>query len=168
MGKPKIVCIDTNVAIWGVKGKATLGQEEMIHKARWLFQLCENDGTRILLPSVVVAEMLSGVPAAGRGKILEVCQRSFVIPAFDSRAALVYADLWPVEPDVRDALRQSGATRKSMKADCMIIATAVASKAEYLYSHDSDIRRLARGVEIEVRDLPEVPPEQLKLVMSYP
>jgi hypothetical protein len=47
------------------------------------------------------------------------------------------------------------ATRAELKADCMIVATAVAQGASCIYSHDDNLAGFANG-QIDVRRMPDL------------
>ena len=56
--KNSIVCLDTQIVIWGVKKQSTPDQSEMILRAEYLLEKFLSSGTKILVPSIVVAEIL--------------------------------------------------------------------------------------------------------------
>jgi hypothetical protein len=50
----RIVCFDTQVVIWGIKKEAIPEQEHMIARATALIEKCQEDDTKIIIPSITV------------------------------------------------------------------------------------------------------------------
>jgi len=152
-----LVCFDTQVVIWGIKQQATPGQEGMIEKAKYLIQTCTEDGKRIIIPSVVIAELLMPIDPNSHQAFSALMQKRFIISTFDLKAASYFAKVWQERKQEREYLINNAlATRAELKADSMIIATAVASGASCIYSHDIPLRKCATSF-IEVCDIPEIP-----------
>lgn len=147
-----LVCFDTQIIIWGVKKQATSGQEGNIEKAKYLIAMCEKDGVKIMVPSVVVAELLCALEPKLHGAFSELMHRRFIVPPFDTQAALHFADMWRNKKQIRD---DSGISRSEMKADFMITATALARGASCIYSEDPGLKKFAQDY-IDVRPLPNV------------
>ena len=74
-----ICCIDANIYIWGIKRKAEQGQEEMIERAIHLFQWMDENEHKIMLPTVVLAEVLAVDPFERHAVILETVYKEFII-----------------------------------------------------------------------------------------
>jgi predicted nucleic acid-binding protein len=155
----KRACLDNHILIWGVRGVATQGQEEMINRAQALFEDLDADDTDIMVPAVVVAEFLAGVPKPQHVGLLDVLNRRFQVVPFDVRTAAIAAELWrdaaESNPHLRDQIREAfpGTERAKIKADLMILASALARGADVLYTHDGPLKTAADG-RIEVRNLP--------------
>jgi predicted nucleic acid-binding protein len=88
------VCFDTHILIWGVRGKATVGQEDKIAKAKNLISKCEEDGINVIVPSIVVAEMLCALEPRLHSAVSELMHRRFIVPPFDTQASLHFARIW--------------------------------------------------------------------------
>lgn len=166
----KRVCLDNNILIWGVRGVATSGQEEMIQRAQAFFEDLDASDADILIPTVVVAEFLAGVPKQQHLGLLDVLHRRFQVVPFDVRTAAIAAELWrdaaERNPHLKDQIRDAfpGIERAKIKADLMILATALARGADVLYTHDGPLK-MAAGGRIEVRELPPPRPRQVDLPM---
>lgn len=52
----KRVCLDNNILIWGVRRRATGGQEGHIPRAVALFEELDESGARIIVPTPVLSE----------------------------------------------------------------------------------------------------------------
>ena len=147
-----LVCFDTHIIIWGVRGKATRGQEENIEKAKYLIRKCEEDGIKIMVPSVVVAEVLCALEPRLHNAVSELMHRQFIVPPFDAQAALHFAEMWRNKKRPKD---ESGISRAEMKADYMITAIAIARGAKCIYSEDTGLKKFAQDY-IDVKPLPSV------------
>ncbi len=162
------VCLDNNILIWGIRGISTPGQEGMISRTQALFEDLDASDAHIMVPAVVVSEFLTGLPKAQHQSLLEVLNRRFELPPFDVRTAAVAAGLWrdaaERNPQFREELKEAfpGTQKVKIKADIMILATALVRKADILYTHDGPLRTIADGL-IEVRDLPPPRPRQSDL-----
>ena len=167
------VCLDNNILIWGIRGIATPGQESMINRTQGLFEDLDESDAHILVPAVVVSEFLTGVPKAQHQGLLQVLNRRFQLPPFDVRTAAVAAGLWrdaaERNPQFREVLRETfpGTQKIKIKADIMILATALVRNADVLYTHDGALRAIADGL-IEVRDLPPPRAKQAELFPKEP
>lgn len=146
-----LVCFDTHVIIWGIRGKATPGQENRIEKARHLINLCEKNDTKMMVPSVVVAEVLCALEPKSHSAVSELMHRSFIVPPFDTQAATYFAKMWRNRKQVKD----KAVSRAEMKADFMIAATALSRGASCIYSEDAGLRKFAQDY-ISVRPLPNM------------
>jgi predicted nucleic acid-binding protein len=102
-----------------------------------------------MIPSIVVAEFLCEIEPEKHHAVNEFMHRRFIIPPFDTQAALRFADIW------RKRRKEKVIARAEMKADFMITATAMARGANCIYSKDAGLRRFAQDY-IEVRALPSV------------
>ena len=158
-----LVCLDTDVVIWGIKGEATPGQEDMVPRAKAFLKNLDDKGTRVLIPAVVVAELLIKVQVGLHSDVLSFFQRRFIIGDFDLPASSHFARIWQTRMDDQTipSLQSAGVFRTKLRADCMIVATAIAHGASCIYSHDRGVHRFAEG-HILVAQIPELP-EQLDL-----
>ena len=154
----KLVCFDSNVLIWGVKEQATLGQEFMIPRTKAFMKYLDENDTRVMIPSVVIAEFLMPIPINMHAMLTNLLDRSFLIASFDTAAASAFAKIWQSKKDqfVIEALAKSGATKSELKMDNLIVATAVSQKADCIYSHDGPLKAFADGY-IDVQDIPAIP-----------
>ena len=130
-----IACVDTPVFIWGIKEQATSGQEEMVVKAKSLLQHLEETGVDILITSVSLGELLMVIPPDQHPMVRNLFSRSFIVADFDARAASIFAELWQQSQSdgVIEELKASANTRDKIKADCQILAAAIAHEAGVFY-----------------------------------
>ncbi|MCG8053973.1 MAG: PIN domain-containing protein [Candidatus Thiodiazotropha endolucinida] len=152
----KLVCIDSHVLVWGVREHAEEGQEAMIYRTKAFFDWCKSNKTTIMIPAVVVGEVLTAIESNHHPMIINLLETGFDIPPYDAKAAALFARLWREKKDsglVGEIQNELHATRQELKADCMIVATAIAKNAEVLYSHDAKLKRFANG-NIDVREIP--------------
>jgi hypothetical protein len=57
----KIVCVDNHVLLWGLREFASPGQEDMIPRTKQFLADCKEQGVQVLVPSVVLAELLTAI-----------------------------------------------------------------------------------------------------------
>ena len=149
-----VYCIDSNIIVWGIKKQATRGQEEMIARAEKFFARADEYGDYIVVPTIVLAEILAPEPPTIRAKYLEIINSAFIVAPFDSRAALKYAEMLHGRVDeIKTIATNTDTTRQRMKADHMIIATAIVNNANCIYSTDKGLKAFSNGY-IDVNELP--------------
>ena len=153
-----LVCFDNHILVWGIKEQATLGQEDMIPRAKALIKHLDEIHDHILIPSVVVAEFLLPIPSEEHALVLNLFNRSFLVASFDTAAASIFAKIWrsKKEQSVIDALAKGGKTRTELRTDSQIVAIAVSQKAECIYSHDEALKSFAKDY-IDVKEIPFIP-----------
>jgi predicted nucleic acid-binding protein len=140
--------------VWGVRG---VGDAAQCKRARWLFEELEHDECQVVLPAVALSEYLTPIPADRHDEVTAALSTRFQICPFDVRCAAVAARLWTEGRRVRAKGVPDG--RKTLRADCLIVATAHCHQAEEFYSSDAQCRKLAERLgRWAVRDLPEIPP----------
>lgn len=163
MKQKDVVCLDTSILIWGVREFAEPGQESLIERAQHFLKRCDEEGKKVIVPSIVLGELLAGVPHDKMPGLIDIMGKRFMVLPFDTPAAIVFARMWRdwkgkyVEETESDEY-----SRKLAKADHMILATAITKGAWCIYTHDKYMKRFADG-SIEVFELPEMPPRQTKL-----
>lgn len=152
----KLICLDSHPLIWGIREHAADGQEDMIYRTKAFFDECRKNNTIMMVPSIVVGELLTGIEPKHHPLIINLLHGSFQILPYDAQASALFAKLWREKKEsglvnvIKDELQ---ATRQELKADCMIVATAIAKKAAAIYSHDKKLRNFANG-NIDVREIP--------------
>ena len=158
----KTICLDTHILIWGIKEQSSLGQEEMIPRAKRFLRHLESEHNIVLVPSVVVAELLMSIPPNLHATVTNLLDKGFVIPPFDLQASTHFARIWQDKQNqgVIEQLKHNyQAKREEIKADCLIVATALSRGAECIYSYDSKLKIFASG-HINVEDIPIIPDQQ--------
>jgi predicted nucleic acid-binding protein len=156
-----LVCLDTQIVIWAIKEEATLGQEDMIPRAQEFLLQLDKQKANILLPTVVVSDLLLPIPQREHGAFVKEISKRFLIAPYDMSAALLYARIWQDRYDeqIVDELLNEGNTKGYIKANCMIVAIAIAQNADCIYSHDRSVHKFAEG-KIKVANLPDSPSQR--------
>lgn len=151
----KLVCFDNHILVWGIKEQATLGQEEMIPRAKELIRHLDEAHIHILIPSVVIAEFLLPIPPEKHALVINRFNRSFIVASFDTAAASWFSRIWQSKKEQAtiDALSKNGKTRTELRADSLIVATAASQKADCIYSHDEGLKAFAKDY-IDVEEVP--------------
>ena len=152
----KLVCLDTNLLIWGIQQQSKKGQEEMIPRTKiFIDSLAEDKETFVLVPTVVIAEYLMPIPQREHAAVINLFNKRFIVAPFDALAASKFALIWNTNKSIEEAEKSiaNGATRAELKADSMIVAIAVARNVGCIYSHDNGVKTFAKGF-VEVKDIP--------------
>lgn len=158
----KTVCVDTHILIWAIKEQASPGQEDLVPKAKRFLRYLESEKLIVLIPSIVVAELLMRVPPDLHPMVTNLLDKSFVIPSFDLQASTHFARIWQDRQNegvIEELQLNYQAKREELKADCMIVAIAIANGAECIYSHDNKLKIFAEA-HIQVIEIPNIPEQQ--------
>ena len=148
----KVVCLDTHVLIWGIKEEAEPGQEEMILRAKALLAKLDEEKVPVVIPSVVLAELLMNIPKSEHELIIKKIEKRFIISSFDARTSSCFADLWYRKKEIRK--EEPKCTRDHLKADLMIVASAITAGSDHIYSCDDHVSK-ASANQITCTDLPK-------------
>lgn len=153
-----LVCLDTNILIWAIKEESTPGQEDLITKSTAFLQHLEDKEKKILLPTVVLTEFLFRLPVESHKTVMNLLSQNYFVAPFDELSALMYAKIWNDQEhkEIEKDLKDSGVSTRTITADRMIVATAVAHEAECIYSHDTGLRKCATGF-CDAYDIPTIP-----------
>ncbi|MGE3181412.1 MAG: type II toxin-antitoxin system VapC family toxin [Phycisphaerae bacterium] len=146
-----IVAIDSQTLIWAIRGE---GSEDQKNSANWLFQELQEWKAQVIIPSICLAEYLVPIPVDHHRDVIASLSR-FIIAPFDVRCASTAAKLFMEEKPKREMSAHS--SRKVLKADCMIVATASTHGAQKFYSNDTRCRKIATRANLLAEDLPKGP-----------
>jgi|GEM_PF-5072610 len=155
----KIVAVDTHCVSWAMRPARTDDTphtQEMRIRARILFSILDEEKARIVLPCVAVAELLVPISKEHRAEFISRLNAQFICASLDLPASTIAADLW--EHHKSFAKEDRYKDRPLLKSDLQLIASAKASGATILYSHDVQCRKVAAHV-MEARDLPKKHPD---------
>ncbi|MBK8913561.1 MAG: PIN domain-containing protein [Phycisphaerales bacterium] len=151
--RPTIVAIDSMTLVWGIRSEGSAVQQQ---RAQCLFAELDRSQSQIILPAVALSEYLTPVAESQRSEVVAAISSRFQIRPFDTKCAAVAARLFCDGKSGRPAGQPN--SRKTLRADCLIIATAYCHGARIFYSADKKCRNLAETIETwKVCDLPEGP-----------
>ncbi|SDW18426.1 Predicted nucleic acid-binding protein, contains PIN domain [Hydrobacter penzbergensis] len=165
----KLVGIDSHIFIWGIREVATSGQEDKIEKARKLIRWLSDKEYRLLLPTPMLAEILSAVPKEDRIKVSSLIDKKFIVAPFDVPAANKCAELLHnsfKNPELIQYKNDHAIPKQKMKYDCMIAAICIVRKVECIYSEDGDLSKFANG-ELQVKEIPLLSLPGVQTQMSF-
>lgn len=146
--------IDTQILLWAIK-RVEPGREAEIARAVSLVEDLTTQGIAIMIPSIVLAEYLVFYDPAEQPAQSSMLRKNFFVAPFDPVAAEIAAELYS-QRLIAQAREETGQSKHALKADVKIIATAIAHRANCIYSHDGQFESFARG-RIAVCGLPELP-----------
>ena len=157
----RVVCVDTHILSWGVRKEASPAQEPMIERTELFLAQLDRDGIKILVPTVVLGEYLTRIPPENHAAVIDVFTNRFIVAPYDSLAASQAARIFQAYLAAKKSNAGSGSTavpddpRHVIWADCQILAIAVTTQCEALYTHDPGLTILA-AQSIPTRELPRV------------
>ncbi len=152
-----MVCLDTQILVWGFIRSATLQRTNMIDRATALIDHLTQIQEHVVVPTIVLAELMMRILPYRHAIFHQRVAQSFILQPFGAKEAAFFGEIWQSYKGHKamKVLQKIESTRNALKADCMIVATAVASGASCIYSHDDDIRKIAQG-HIAVQEVPDV------------
>src|SRR5687768_6179349 len=89
----KLILLDTQIIIWGIRGVASDGQENRIGRAKAFIEWLSNNEYKILLPVPQLVELMCGVPPEQQAAVRAFFNKGFRIVPFDELAASKCAEL---------------------------------------------------------------------------
>lgn len=152
-----VVCLDTPIVIWAVRGWATAGQEDMVRRAQHYLNGLVEAKARVLVPAPVICEYMSAVAPPDHETVLATLDKHFFLAPLDARAAALAGEMmYNGDSTYKEHRKSSGKGRNEVRTDVLIIATAIAHKAEKVVTNDLRHFRKLAGARIRVEQLPEV------------
>jgi predicted nucleic acid-binding protein len=154
----RLVCIDSQIFIWGIKKQSNPTQSHLIPYAKSFFEFLSRNNDKILLPAPILSEILAPVPVSEHSKILVLLDKRFQVAPFDNLAALKCAELINIALTSQERIESAEehkVPKNKMKYDCMIVAIAITRKANCIYSNDGDIKKHAAN-QISVLEMPMI------------
>lgn len=153
-----LLCIDTNVMIWGIlRNGRTEREKEMIEKAASFFENGFKEGKIFAISVITLSEFMVRIPPEERDQYIELISGNFVLIPYSEDAALKTADIF--REQYAEMKSKYHGMRGILHADLQILASAVVFGGVKLITEDGAFRELAAKY-IPVSGLPEPPPEQ--------
>jgi predicted nucleic acid-binding protein len=155
----KSICFDTGPMIWGVRGDADEGREDMIERSRVYIQHLQEHGYAIMVPPPVISEYLGGSTKTQFDEA-RILRRGFMIPVFDTEVAVMAARLFNRDK-FEEIKNETGTSKRCLKIDCLIIATAIVNNAERIITDNlREFTSIAEG-HIKVDPVPILPKQTI-------
>ena len=161
-----VVCLDTQILIWAMQKCASGERKNCIIIAESLIDDLTKNNDRIIIPSIVYAELLAGIPDERSKEFMDLISSRFYIVPFDALAAYYYAVIFRRNKVAnKNGLQQINPGRVNRSADIKVLATAIAHKASVIYSEDQHIHALSAVSSefVSVRRMPIPLPKQISL-----
>jgi predicted nucleic acid-binding protein len=155
-----VIALDNMVLAWGVRGIATVGQEENVDRAQAFLEKIEQQGTVLAVPTPALAEFLVDVPVARHLHVVTSLRAGFVLLDFDANAAARAAEVMAKNLDRVRSEHGPGTPglRQALKTDAMILGVCLARSVRKIVSDDGPLKLMAQGFpELEVVTLPDPP-----------
>lgn len=148
-----LVCLDSQIVIWGIKQQATSGQESMVVRAKNFIEWLHKERETVSIPALVLAEVMVKIEEKFRAEFVRGLEKYFPVFPFDNRAGMIYSR---IHGDFAGKFKGNKTDRRSLKIDLMILAVALARGASILYTHDKTLLDLSVD-GIEISPIPDVP-----------
>jgi predicted nucleic acid-binding protein len=145
-----LVAVDSMILVWAIRKE---GPADLLERAKLLFYQLDQKKHQIVVPTIVVAEYLSHVPWKSHAETIELMRSKFYLPPFDIRACSLAAEIFQSGQSGRGD-KATAESRKCLRADSLIVATAKTQGVKAIYSHDRRCRNLAEKVRMAAYDLP--------------
>lgn len=136
--------------VWGLRSIHS-DDAEMEERAAILLRQLEEDKAQVVVPSIVLAELLTDMDEEKHSEFIATMSGQFFIAPFDVRAASLSAQLYMRHRNLRK--KKAKNDRKIFRTDTLIIASAKTAGARVFFSNDKRSRKIASSV-MEARDLP--------------
>ena len=127
----------------------------MVQRAKNYIRYQVSQKVDLMIPAPVVAEALIRGDVNRLRTIRTIIESSFFIPAFDSPAAFLAAEL-ERSRGVTELLEKGQAPRSHIRIDTQIAAIAITQNADLIISHDPYMRTIAQDY-IQVIEIPDFP-----------
>jgi predicted nucleic acid-binding protein len=145
----EVACLDTNIVIWGIQGRAHPSQGEMVSRSRALIANLRKEKVRVIIPSIVLGEFLIGLPLDEHPRYEQLVRSKFPIIPYDFAASMIFARIWRTKTDEQTIARikaeENPPTRAQLRADLMIIATAISAGCSCIYGHERRFYQYTEG-----------------------
>lgn len=153
------------------KDKAT-GEpvSEVEKRIRHLVGQLQQSGNKIIIPTPVLAEVLTRAERAGADYFTKLNRSAaFRIEPFETRAAIELARMTAAAIDQGDKKEGVPASWSKVKFDRQIVAIAKTNSVSTIYSDDEDLAKFATAQGISVIKLSELPlpPEDAQMTFAW-
>lgn len=143
---------------------------EVERRIRYLVGTLHENRTKIIIPTPVLAEVLTRAERAGADYFTKLSRSAaFKIEPFEVRAAIELARMTATAIHGGDKRGGLSAPWTKVKFDRQIVAIAIVASVKTVYSDDGDLRKLAEahGIEvIAIHELP-LPPKDTQMTFAW-
>jgi predicted nucleic acid-binding protein len=148
--KTRIAALDAMILTWWMRDDAP---QDMKERVQWLVEELEEEKATIIVPTVALSEFLRGIQPKYHGQVIEFFRIRFVLAEFNVQAAAIASRL--IQHRSLESTEGKPGARVCMRADAMIVATAISHQATIFYSDDEECRKMA-AMHIEAKGLPNM------------
>lgn len=133
---------------WGVLRRVHDSQSQnLVDRAADFIKWLSKQKCNVIVPSIVVGEVLLPVDPVAHTDALSEFSTKWIVVDYDIRAARRFAEISRSRAvkDIKKEIQKANpdVTRSHLKADMMILATALIHGADHLYTHDGDFLKIA-------------------------
>ncbi|MDR1660557.1 MAG: type II toxin-antitoxin system VapC family toxin [Desulfovibrio sp.] len=156
----KIVCLDTNIVIWGLLKQGKAADEMKREKAVYLLTSLQQNRDRVLISAIALAEVVAKIEnAKDKQTIISKLSENCEIIPFDIGSAEEFG----VVRSVGIQAKSKSFSRKEISLDSLIVASCKKYKVDTLYTDDNHLAGIARNF-MKVEGLPGIPPRPINFL----
>ena len=154
-----LAVIDTQILSYA-NTETPSAEGEFIQLSLDFFDYLSHKKYEIIIPSIVIGELLVAIPEDKQKQELSKLSQLYRIVPYDIMCGAKFAELTRnklIKTRRKDILQSNDpyVTKHLVKADVMIMATAIRYGATVIFSDDRDMKKLAQGF-IDVKTMRDV------------
>lgn len=155
----EILCLDSNVIIWGIlKNGKTESEKQMIKKAISFLEQSFNEGKVFAISIISLSEFFVQIPDDKHNYYMDFISKHFIILPFGTDAALWASSIFKKYYGEMKSSYYNG-SRGILRPDIQILASALAFGKIRLVTEDRKFQKLAEKY-LSVSGIPDLPPVQ--------
>lgn len=145
-----IVCLDTHIFSFAL-GSSSSRNPDYTRMSKDFLRWLDDQGYSVIVPTIVVSELLAAIPNEKHHSFLSKFSSNWRIVEFDTLCAVQLAVIRHDET-MKKRLKQLqengnfGATKATLNVDAMIVATSIVHNVSTIYTYDTRMLKLAKGL----------------------
>lgn len=150
-----LVCIDSQILIWGLTKNPTPQFENKVALTRVLLENLTKAKKQLAISSITLGETCAGLANKEQDAFIKDIYKNFIILPYDALAAHKFSEIYKTKVSNHKQWKHDRYTRVNYTVDMKILATAVSKDIPIIYTDNRrDFDRVGSGF-IEVLGLPE-------------
>ena len=109
-----IICLDSMICVWGIKNRQMIIRNTILIMQH-ICGIIDEQKWKVIIPTVVIAEILMVEPEERYQEILDTITKNFIVAEFDIRAATKYAQILNKNYPTEKLAKEEVVGREKMK-----------------------------------------------------
>lgn len=167
----KLVLLDSMAFVWGIKKKASPGQEHMIEITERFLDWLDENNSIVLVPTPIITEIVAPITDnQDVENLMSTLYKRYRIAALDDISARIAGEIWASKNGFLEYCKRNGEVglRNKYKYDILLLGMAKSNKVDMIYSHDGGLRDLAKANGLRAKDIPIIPPKAVQKSIVFP